>query len=41
LVTEDFILALEEIKAHLEFLVDRGRLVNGAATNGVVRYRSR
>jgi glyoxylase-like metal-dependent hydrolase (beta-lactamase superfamily II) len=41
LVTEDFILALEEIKAHLEFLVDKGRLVSVAASNGVVRYKSR
>ena len=41
LVAEDFILALEEIKAHLEFLVDNGRLVSSAGSNGVVRYRSR
>jgi glyoxylase-like metal-dependent hydrolase (beta-lactamase superfamily II) len=41
LVVEDFILALEEIKAHLEFLVDNGRLVSSAGSNGVVRYRSR
>jgi glyoxylase-like metal-dependent hydrolase (beta-lactamase superfamily II) len=41
LVTEDFILALEEIKAHLEFLVDKGRLANSAMANGVVRYSSR
>ncbi len=36
---EDFIMALEEIKAHLEFLVDNGRLVNHGDNNGVVRYR--
>lgn len=41
LVVEDFILALEEIKAHLEFLVDNGRLASSAGSNGVVRYRSR
>ena len=41
LVTEDFILALEEIKAHLEFLVDKGRLSNSTMSNGIVRYISR
>lgn len=41
LVTEDFILALEEIKAHLEYVVDEGRLTAGDVSNGVVRYRSR
>jgi glyoxylase-like metal-dependent hydrolase (beta-lactamase superfamily II) len=38
---EDFILALEEIKAHLEYLVDEGRLSGSAGAGGVVRYRSR
>ncbi len=37
---EEFILALEEIKAHLEYLLDEGRLVS-AATGSVVRYRAR
>jgi glyoxylase-like metal-dependent hydrolase (beta-lactamase superfamily II) len=41
LVAEDFVLALEEIKAHLEFLVDHDRLVSSAGSNGVVRYKSR
>ena len=41
LVAEDFVLALEEIKAHLEFLVEHGRLVSMAGSNGVVRYRAR
>jgi glyoxylase-like metal-dependent hydrolase (beta-lactamase superfamily II) len=41
LVAEDFVLALEEIKAHLEFLVEHGRLVSHAGSNGVVRYRAR
>ena len=41
LVTEDFILALEEIKAHLEFLVDNGQLVSCSVNDGVVRYISR
>jgi len=41
LVAEDFVLALEEIKAHLEFMVDHDRLVSSAGSNGVVRYKSR
>jgi glyoxylase-like metal-dependent hydrolase (beta-lactamase superfamily II) len=41
LVVEDFILALEEIKAHLEFLEDNERVVSTQGSNGVVRYRSR
>lgn len=41
LVAEDFVLALEEIKAHLEFLVDHDRLASHAGDNGVVRYRAR
>lgn len=41
LAVEDLILALEEIKAHLEYLVDEGRLTGTAATGGVVRYRAR
>ena len=41
LAAEDFILALEEVKAHLEYLVDHGRLVSHAGNNGVVRYGAR
>jgi hypothetical protein len=37
---QEFILALEEIKAHVEFLVDKGRLMSNGDTNGVVRYKS-
>lgn len=38
---EEFILALEEIKAHVEYLLDEGRLGSAAAAGGVVRYRAR
>ena len=38
--TQEFILALEEIKAHVEFLVDKGRLTSNGDTDGVVRYKS-
>ncbi|MBM4445527.1 MAG: MBL fold metallo-hydrolase [Chloroflexi bacterium] len=36
--TEDFILALEEIKAHVEHLVESGRMAVSAAAGGVPRY---
>lgn len=36
--TEDFILALEEIKAHVEHLVESGRMVVAAAGSGVPKY---
>ncbi len=37
---EEFILALEEIKAHVEYLIDEGRLSSATAAGGVVRYRA-
>lgn len=39
LVTGDFILALEEIKAHVEYLLDNGRLLTTAGGEDVPRYR--
>jgi hypothetical protein len=36
--TEDFILALEEIKAHVEHLVEGGRMVVSTSASGVPRY---
>ncbi len=38
--TDDFLLALEEIKAHVEFLVDKSRLVSISDNNGIVKYKS-
>ncbi len=38
--TEDFILALEEIKAHVEHLVESGRMAVSAADSGVPKYRA-
>jgi len=38
--TNEFILALEEVKAHLEYLVDNGQLLSKAGEDGVVRYSS-
>ena len=38
--TEEVLMALEEIKAHVEFLVDKGRLMSNSDNNGVVRYKS-
>ena len=40
LATGDFVLALEEIKAHVEHLLDNGRLLTTAGGEGVPRYRS-
>ena len=40
LATGDFVLALEEIKAHVEHLLDNGRLLAIAGGEGVLRYRS-
>ena len=37
---QELILALEEIKAHLEYLVDEGRMAGRTAAGGVVRYRA-
>lgn len=41
LVTEDFILALEEIKAHVEHLVENHRMVVSAADGDIPRYIAR
>ncbi|MDM7999626.1 MAG: MBL fold metallo-hydrolase [Dehalococcoidia bacterium] len=41
LVAGDFVLALEEIKAHVEYLLDEGRLLMVGGESGVPRYRSR
>ncbi len=37
--TEETLMALEEIKAHLEYLVDEGRLATHIDGSGVARYR--
>ena len=39
--TEDFILALEEIKAHVEHLVENHRMAVGAADSDIPRYIAR
>jgi glyoxylase-like metal-dependent hydrolase (beta-lactamase superfamily II) len=39
--TEDFILALEEIKAHVEHLVENLRMTVGAADSDIPRYVAR
>ncbi len=36
--TEETLMALEEIKAHLEYLVDKGRLASSSDHSGVARY---
>ncbi len=41
LVTGDFVLALEEIKAHVEYLLDDGRMVVASEAEGVPRYLTR
>ena len=41
LVTGDFVLALEEIKAHVEYLLDDGRMVVTSEAGGVPRYLTR
>ncbi len=41
LVTGDFVLALEEIKAHVEYLLDNGRMAVTSDAEGVPRYLSR